>query len=73
MGFSGRKPHRFLLVMMTTASEGVILPVGGVILEPFPSARFLRVKALSTCWTSDGSAFGVVTFLKVSFVETLLG
>jgi len=29
----------FLLVMMTTASEGVVLPVGGVILEPFPSAR----------------------------------
>jgi len=25
---------------------------------------FLRVKALSTCWTSDGGAFGVVTFLK---------
>ena len=29
----------FLLVMMTTASEDVVLPVGGVILEPIPSAR----------------------------------
>ena len=29
----------FLLVMMTTASKGVVLLVGGVILEPFPSAR----------------------------------
>ena len=30
----------FLLVVMTTASEGVVLPVGGVILEPISSARF---------------------------------
>ena len=30
------------------------------------------MKALSTCWTSDGGAFGVVTFLKASLVETLL-
>ena len=29
----------FLLVMMTTTSEDVVLPVGGVILEPIPSAR----------------------------------
>ena len=30
----------FLLVVMTTASEGVVLPVEGVILEPISSARF---------------------------------
>ena len=29
----------FLLVMMTTTSEDVVLPVGGVILEPIPSMR----------------------------------
>ena len=29
----------FLLVLMTTASEGVVLPIEGVILEPIPSAR----------------------------------
>ena len=28
----------FLLVVMTMTSEGVVLPVGGVILEPIPSA-----------------------------------
>ena len=35
-------------------------------------AGFFRMKALSTCWTSDGGAFGGVTFLKASLVETLL-
>ena len=30
----------FLLVVMTTAFEGVVLSVGGVILEPISSARF---------------------------------
>ena len=34
---------------------------------------FLQVKVLSTCWTSDGGAFSIVTFLKASLVETLLG
>ena len=29
----------FLLVVMTTAFEGIVLPVGGVISEPIPSAR----------------------------------
>jgi len=29
----------FLLVVMTTVSEGVVLPVGSVISEPIPSAR----------------------------------
>jgi hypothetical protein len=37
-GFSGRKPCRLLLVVMTTEPEGVVLPVGGVILEPISSA-----------------------------------
>ena len=30
----------FLLVVMTTTSEGVVLPVGGVILDPIPFAGF---------------------------------
>ena len=33
---------------------------------------FLWVKALYSCWTSDGAAFGVVTILKVSLLEILL-
>ena len=32
----------------------------------------LYVKTLSTCWTGDGGAFGVVTFLEASLVETHL-
>ena len=36
---SGESLAGFLLVMMTTASEDVVLPVGGVILEPIPSVR----------------------------------
>ena len=31
------------------------------------------MKTLSTCWTSDGGAFGVATSLKVLLVETFLG
>ena len=34
---------------------------------------FVWVKTLSTCWTGDGGAIGVVTFLEVSLVETHLG
>ena len=34
---------------------------------------FLCVKTLSTCWTGDGGAIGVVTFLEASPVETHLG
>ena len=30
------------------------------------------MKTLSTCWTGDGGAFGVVTFLEASLVETHL-
>ena len=56
--------------MMTTL-EGVLLPVGGIILEVIPSAGFLWVKTLSTCWTSDSGAIGVVTFLEASLVETM--
>ena len=63
----------FLLVMMTTASEGVVPLLGVSSWSPSLLRGFLRVKALSTCWTRDGGAFGVVTFLKASLVETLLG
>ena len=35
----GESHAGFLLVVMTTASEGVLLPVVGVILESIPSAR----------------------------------
>jgi len=35
----GESLSGFLLVVMTSASVGVVLPVGGVILEPIPSAR----------------------------------
>ena len=35
----GKSLVGFLLVMMTMTSEGVVLPIGGVILEPFPTAR----------------------------------
>ena len=34
---------------------------------------FLWVKTLSTCWTGDGGAICVVTFLEASPVETHLG
>ena len=34
---------------------------------------FLKVKTPSTCWTGDGGAIGVVTFLEASLVETHLG
>ena len=33
---------------------------------------FLWVKTLSTCWTGDGGAIGVVTFLEASLLETHL-
>jgi len=56
---------------MTTASEGVVLPAGGVISEPIPFARVSP--GLSTCWTNDGGAFDVATLLKALLVETLLG
>ena len=36
---SGESLAGFLLVVMTTVSEGVVLPVGSVISEPIPSAR----------------------------------
>ena len=36
----------FLPAAMVTVSEDVVLPVGGVILEPIPIARVLWVKAL---------------------------
>ena len=35
----GESLSGFLLVVMTSASVGIVLPVGGVILEPIPSAR----------------------------------
>ena len=63
----------FLLVMMTTTSEDVILPILWVSSwSPSLLRGFLWVKVLSTCWMSDGGAFGVVTFLTASLVETLL-
>ena len=34
---------------------------------------FLWVKTLSTCWTGDGGAIGVVTFLEASLVDAHLG
>jgi hypothetical protein len=62
---------------MTTASEGVVLPsfllLGVSSWSPSLQHGFLRVKTLSTCWTSDGGAFGVATLLKALLVETLLG
>ena len=36
---SGESLAGFLLEVMTTAFEGIVLPVGGVISEPIPSAR----------------------------------
>ena len=63
----------YMLVVMTMASEGIILRVGSVILESVPVARFSLGENLSTCWTSDGGALGVVTSLEASLVETHLG
>ena len=34
---------------------------------------FLWVKTLSTCWTGDSGAIGIITFLEASLVETHLG
>jgi hypothetical protein len=48
-------------------------PVGGIIFELHPPLYgVLWVKALSSTWTSDSGAFGVVTFLEASFLETQL-
>ena len=58
---------------MTTASEGVVLPVGGVVLEPISSARFSPGESPIHLLDERRGAFGVVTFLKASLLETLLG
>ena len=62
-----------LLVAMTAAPEGVVLPVGGVIVELIPSAQVSLGENLSTCWTGDGGAIGVIPSLEASSFETSLG
>lgn len=52
---------------MATASEGVVLPVGGVIKEPHPCCT-----GSLACPPLDGGAFGGVTSLEASFAETHL-
>ena len=48
----------------------VILPIVGVILGfHTPLYGVLVVKALSSSWTSDGGATGVVPSLEASFLE----
>ena len=62
-----------LLVVMTTASEGVVLPVGGVILEPIPSMRVSSGENPVHLLDEQRRRFWRATLLKALLVETLLG
>ena len=58
---------------MTTTPEGIVPSVGGVILEPIPSARVSAGENPNHLLDEDGDAIGVVTFLEASLVETHFG
>ena len=62
-----------LLVVMTTASEGVVLPVGGVILEPIPSMRVSSGENPVHLLDEQRRRFWRATLLKALLMETLLG
>lgn len=48
-------------------------PLGVIIIEPNPPLYgVLWVKAMSSSWTSDGSATGIMTSLEASFLEAQL-
>ena len=56
------------------APSGVVLPIGGAILEPL---YLLHVRSLGEnpvhSWTSVGDAIGVVPFLEASLLEIGFG
>ena len=62
----------FLLVATATMLEGVIIPIGGVILEPIPVAQ-ASLRENPVCYgRATVAPSGIVTSLEVSFEETHL-
>lgn len=68
-GFSGRKPRR---LGDDDGALGRRLPVGASSWSPYLLRVLLQVKTMSTQWTNDGEATGIVTFLKASLGRPIL-
>ncbi|CAO2045471.1 unnamed protein product [Urochloa humidicola] len=66
------KAGRAFLLVDGDGALRVVLPVGGVILEPIHVAQGSLGENPVQFWTSDGGTTGVVTSLEASFLETHL-